>query len=176
MLERTTRIMIVGQPGSGKSTLARVLGEILGLPVIHIDQIHWKPGWVERPKEEKLPLMIEAHSRDQWVFEGGFSTTWPERASRAGMVIWLDFPLTVRAWRVLRRIVSHYGQTRPDLADDCPEHFSWEFIKWIWDTRTTARKKHLEFYSSLPENKPKYRLRNRHEVAAFTAKLRAPGV
>jgi adenylate kinase family enzyme len=33
------RIMIVGQPGSGKSTLAQVLGEVTGLPVIHIDKI-----------------------------------------------------------------------------------------------------------------------------------------
>lgn len=35
------RVMIVGQPGSGKSTLARKLGEHTGLPVVHIDTIHW---------------------------------------------------------------------------------------------------------------------------------------
>lgn len=40
------RVMIVGHPGSGKSTLARAMGERTGLPVVHIDQIHWRPGWV----------------------------------------------------------------------------------------------------------------------------------
>jgi adenylate kinase family enzyme len=38
------RIMIIGRPGSGKSTLARELGRITGLPLVHIDHIHWEPG------------------------------------------------------------------------------------------------------------------------------------
>jgi dephospho-CoA kinase len=36
--------MIVGQPGAGKSTLARALGVATGLPVVHMDMIHWQPG------------------------------------------------------------------------------------------------------------------------------------
>jgi adenylate kinase family enzyme len=38
------RIMIVGQPGSGKSWLAGQIGKRLGLPVHHMDHIHWQPG------------------------------------------------------------------------------------------------------------------------------------
>ena len=47
------RVMIVGQPGSGKSTLARRLGQLTGIPVVHIDTIHWQPGWVERSAAER---------------------------------------------------------------------------------------------------------------------------
>lgn len=43
------RVMIIGQPASGKSTLARQMGDLTGLPVFHIDHIHWKPEWVARP-------------------------------------------------------------------------------------------------------------------------------
>ena len=42
------RIVVMGPPGSGKSTLARRLGARHGLPVFHLDQAYWRPGWVER--------------------------------------------------------------------------------------------------------------------------------
>ncbi|WP_343388145.1 hypothetical protein [Candidatus Amarobacter glycogenicus] len=41
------RVLIIGSGGAGKSTLARHLGEISGLPVIHLDAEHWRPGWIE---------------------------------------------------------------------------------------------------------------------------------
>jgi len=46
------RIMIIGCGGSGKSTLARQLGEKLSLPVVHLDKLFWKPGWVHISQEE----------------------------------------------------------------------------------------------------------------------------
>ena len=36
------RVAIVGPGGAGKSTLARRLGELTGLPVIHLDREHWR--------------------------------------------------------------------------------------------------------------------------------------
>ena len=39
------KILIIGCSGSGKSTLAVALGEKLGLPVVHLDQLWWKEGW-----------------------------------------------------------------------------------------------------------------------------------
>lgn len=38
------RVMITGGPGSGKSMLAAALGEKTGLPVYHMDKIHYRPG------------------------------------------------------------------------------------------------------------------------------------
>ena len=73
------RVMILGQPGSGKSTLAQKLGQRSGLPVFHIDKIHWSAGWVERPRDEKTRLCLEVHARATWIFEGGHSATWPDR-------------------------------------------------------------------------------------------------
>jgi len=166
------RIMIVGQPGSGKSTLARTLGSILSLPVIHIDLIHWKSGWVERSGPEKDILCAEVHAQDEWIFEGGRSSTWSERLNRADVLIWLDMPLTLRAWRVFCRTLKHRGTNRPDLPEGCPENFNWEFTKWIWDTRHTGQEKMQRLYDGTPAEKQKYKLTSRDEVSALIHQLR----
>lgn len=166
------RVMIIGQPGSGKSTLARDMGEITGLPVVYIDHIHWQSGWVERSNAEKDTLCAEVHAQDRWIFEGGRSATWPERLARSDTVIWLDFPLLVRSWRVLYRTVRYWRQTRPDLPEGCPEQFSSAFWRWVWDTRHTARATMQSFYNSVPPEKCRVKLTNPQEVDGYLARLK----
>lgn len=132
------RIMIVGQPGSGKSTLARQLGRKTGLPVVHIDHIHWMSGWRERSREEKSRLCNEVEAGDCWIFEGGHSATWDNRLMRAELLIWLDIPVALGLWRVFWRTLRFHGRARPDLPEGCPEGFHHEtlpFWRFIWRTR-----------------------------------------
>lgn len=164
--------MIIGQPGAGKSTLAQRLGALTFLPVIHIDKIHWKPGWVERGLAEKTRMTLDAIKEPKWIFEGGHSLTWPERLNRADTLIWIDFPLSVRASRVLRRTVRYYGRTRPDLPEGCPEQISLEFWAWIWRTRQTGRQKMQELFDSAPSEKAKYHLSSTRSVNDFLSGLR----
>lgn len=164
------RIMIVGQPGSGKSTLARDLGRKTGLPVVHIDHIHWQPGWVERPRDEKTRLCHEVEAREEWIFEGGHSATWGNRLARAEMLIWLDLPLPLRLWRVVKRTVVWNGRNRPDLPQGCPEGFHREtlpFWRYIWRTRRSGRVNIQRLWGSAPEGKAKVRLTSRAEVRRF---------
>ena len=51
------KIAILGTSGSGKSTLAKRLGERYGLPVLHMDTVHFLPGWVERPFAEEEAIV-----------------------------------------------------------------------------------------------------------------------
>jgi len=171
MTGKRKRIMVVGQPGSGKSTLARRMGKTLELPVVHIDHIHWQSGWVERSGSEKNRLCAEVHARDTWIFEGGRSVTWPERLDRADTLVWLDFPLTIRAWRVFWRTVRHLGRTRPDLPDGCPEQFSQEFTRWIWSTRNSGRLQIQKLFDTAPAGKEKYRLRRQRDIETLISKL-----
>lgn len=161
------RVMIIGQPGSGKSTLARQLGAATRLPVFHMDMIHWQPGWVERDRTEKTRLCHEVQVKDLWIFEGGHSTTWPERLARADTLIWLDVGLPLRLSRVVRRTLLGYGRTRPDLPDNCPERFSLEFYQFIWRTRRTARARMAQLAASAGPEKTVVKLTTLREVRAY---------
>ena len=165
------RVMIVGQPGSGKSTLARALGARTGLPVVHIDMIHRQPGWKERSREEKTRLCREVEARESWIFEGGHSTTWNERAARADLLVWLDRSVGLRLWRVLGRTWRHYGRTRPDLPDGCPEQLRTlpEFIRFIWRTRRSARDRMARLAGAATCEL--VHLRSGREVSAFLSRF-----
>ncbi|MEJ6393187.1 AAA family ATPase [Gymnodinialimonas sp. 2305UL16-5] len=166
------RVMIIGQPGSGKSTLARRLGEKTGLPVYHMDQIHWMPGWVERPKPEKINLAMEVQNRDEWIFEGGLGATKEHRLSRCDTLINLDFPFWLRIWRVAKRTLTHKGRSRPDLPEGCPEQFDAEFWKWIWDTRHKNREINLRWMTKAGSDVAVHHLQTPNQVREYLATLR----
>lgn len=169
---KANRIMIFGGAGSGKSTLARKLGTITRLPVIHIDRLYWKPGWVMRPREE-IGLLTNAEAdKERWIFEGNHSETMPYRASRADMVVFLDMSTPRRLWRVIGRILKHRGRTRPDMADDCLERFDWDFLKWVANYRKDGRLRALRFIDTLPPALPVHHLRTPKEVDAFLNGMR----
>lgn len=169
------RVMIVGGPGSGKSTLAVQLGEVVGLPVFHMDRIHYLPGWQERSKTQKSILTQEIHARKRWILEGGHSATYAQRAARANILIWLDVPIVKRLYRVLRRAFIYRGKCRPDMQEGCPERLDWqtvEFLLFMIRTRRKARNKLLDLCRSPPDNLSMVRLTNNREIDHFLSALK----
>ncbi len=125
------RIMIIGSGGAGKSHLARQLGDRLGLPVIHLDAEHWRPGWVGTPKDEWRYKVEELAQRDRWIIDGNYSGTLPIRLASADTVIFLDYPWHLCLRRVLSRMLRYRKASRPDVGPGCLERFDWSFIKWV---------------------------------------------
>lgn len=164
--------MIIGQPGSGKSTLARAVGDIRQLPVFHMDHIHWTSGWVERPVAEKREQVAEVHALESWVFEGGMSSTWPERLARADALIWVDLPVTQRALRIGQRWLRYRGRTRPDLPAGCPERLDPDFLSYVWRTRNSGRAKAAEIYGKARPDQKLFHLRSQRAINGFTHALR----
>lgn len=46
------KIAILGYSGSGKSTLARAIAKKTGFACLHLDSVHFLPGWVEKADEQ----------------------------------------------------------------------------------------------------------------------------
>lgn len=173
------RVMIVGAPGSGKSTLARHLGKRTGLPVHHMDHIHHLPDWVQRPRDERIAMAHAVEAGEAWIFEGGLSATYDNRAARADTIIWLDLPVGLRLFRVIRRLFRHYGQTRPDMAEGCTETVGWhtvEFIHWIITTRQPQRRRIMKVIDDFGAGRRVIHLQSRRAVAAYLASVDDGGV
>ncbi|MEM9666309.1 MAG: DNA topology modulation protein [Bacteroidota bacterium] len=126
------RILVIGSGGAGKSTLARQLGRRLGLPVIHLDQHYWQPGWVETPRavwQERVRQLIQ---RERWVMDGNYSGTMEMRLAAADTIVFLDTPRWRCLWQATRRYLRFRGRSRPDMSPGCPERLPLAFLWWIW--------------------------------------------
>jgi adenylate kinase family enzyme len=126
------RVLVIGCSGTGKSTFARALGAGTGLPVVHIDQLFWQPGWVAAPRELYLSRLEKVVAGPQWIIDGNNPSTLDCRIPRADTIVWLQRPRAVCYWRIMQRVIGSYGRVRPDMAPGCPERFDWDFIKYIW--------------------------------------------
>jgi adenylate kinase family enzyme len=136
------RVLVVGPGGAGKSTFARRLGERTGLPVIHLDEHHWRPGWEPPPDEEWRAIVTDLAAGDAWIIDGNYGATIDVRARAADTAIFMDYaPLPCIA-RALRRSLSNYG--RAIQAPGCPEHVDLAFLRWIANYRRDSRPRALE--------------------------------
>ena len=134
------KILIIGSPGSGKSTFGRMLSKKLNIPLVHLDSLWWKEGWVERERDEFDSLLLMELKKKSWIIDGNFSRTLETRLQYADTVIFFDYNRFLCLWRVLKRVVTNHGKVRPDMPNGCPERFDWDFLKYVYKFNDTQRK------------------------------------
>ena len=128
------RITIIGYSGSGKSTLAQKLGMIFECEVLHLDCVHWLPGWREREAAEMNEMVSEfIDSHDSWIIDGNYysSSCYDKRMENATQIIYLKFPVYICLYRVIRRYFLHRGKNRESMTAGCEEKIDREFLWWI---------------------------------------------
>ena len=109
------RIAVVGSgTGAGKTTFARRLGARLGIPVIEQDALFWGPNWAASDRADFKRRVLEALSGEAGVVDGNYGSIGGAQWQRADTRVWLDIPLFLTLWRVVRRTLRRIV-TREEL-------------------------------------------------------------
>ena len=164
------RILLIGCGGAGKSTLARQMGEKLNIPVVHLDKLFWHPGWVESTKEEIDARILEEIRKPQWIMDGNYNRTLPQRLEYCDTVIYMDFNRAACLMGVLKRVLTTYGKVRPDMGEGCPERIDFEFLKWVWNFNKNKREKYYRLLNEA-QGVNTIVLKNRRMVKRFLESL-----
>lgn len=133
------RVIVIGPCGAGKSVASVDIGRALGLPVYHLDQLHWREGWIESSREELLEALEPILAGERWVIDGNYGGTMAGRVARADTVVYLDYPIRLCLWRAFKRVWRYRGRTRPDMAPGCPERLDPAFFFYILTFRRGPR-------------------------------------
>jgi len=175
------RVAVVGCIGAGKSSVATRLGDVTGLPVLHLDRHWWQDGEyrITGPRsvaEHTMPpqafrdLQLHLAAKDFWIIDGGYIGDLDTRLTRADTVVFLDLPRRVCLWRLVRR----HGKQRAGSPSHAREGFGWLLAQIRWVIRYPSQKRPaieraVERYCS-PSTEV-VRLHRRAEVAEFLGQL-----
>jgi adenylate kinase family enzyme len=144
------RILVMGSSGSGKSTFARRLSAITGIPMVSIDALFWKPGWVESERTEFRARLAEATRQPRWIMDGNYTSAEGEaRREACDTVIWFDLPRATCMLGILMRVAKSYGHVRPEMAPGCPEKIDFEFFRYVWTYRAKQRPTLVAYFEGL---------------------------
>jgi adenylate kinase family enzyme len=61
------KIAIIGYSGSGKSTLTRKLAEHYKVEALHLDSVHFLPGWIERENADKVIILKNQRQLNRFI-------------------------------------------------------------------------------------------------------------
>jgi adenylate kinase family enzyme len=164
------KVAITGASGNGKTTLAQEIERVAGLRHIEIDALHHGPNWESCGAEVLRDRVIAATAGDGWVTDSTYKRMLGDLIpARADLVVWLDLPVPLVLWRLLRR--TYVRITRGVVLWNGNRETGWrDAVRYlIWPALRTAFRNRRE----LPGRYPNLvRLRSDAEVAAFLAMVR----
>lgn len=135
------RILIIGCPGSGKSYFAKRLGNILNMPVIHMDNLYWKKDKTSISHNELENKLKDYLNKETWIIDGNYHQTLKSRLEYATDVFFLD----VSREECIQGMLSRIDQERDDIPWVETKEDAEELIAWTesYETRTKKEEKEL---------------------------------
>jgi adenylate kinase family enzyme len=146
------RIVVVGTSGSGKTTLARQIAQILSIPHIELDALHWEPNWVQADLALFRQRTQEAIQGESWTLDGNYSKVRDLVWSRATTLIWLDYSFPLVMWRIISRTLRR-SLRREELWNGNRESFRMGFLSresiivWSFTTYHRYRRQYPKLFA-----------------------------
>lgn len=129
------KVIVIGCPGSGKSTFSRALHAAAGLPLYHLDRMHWNADGTTVPKAVFLQRLQQALQKEAWIIDGNYCSTMELRMQPCDTVFFLDLPTEV----CLEGIRARSGKERPDMPRILPEEDDRKFMDFIRSYHSVSR-------------------------------------
>ncbi|MFJ3384216.1 MULTISPECIES: AAA family ATPase [unclassified Curtobacterium] len=168
---------MAGTTGAGKTTTAGRIGRALGIPHTEIDSLFHGPDWEPRPTFE---ADVEAYTAEpEWVTEWQYQQVRTMLTERADTLVWLDLPIPIVFWRLVRRTVRRRLR-RTELWNGNVEPPLWTFftnrdhiIRWGIRGRRGSRRMVPAAEQAAPHLRV-VRLRSQSDVDAWVDRLPRP--
>lgn len=161
------RILIVGSCGAGKTYLALQLSKAISLPVLHLDSLYWRENWKEIGIEEKKNITEQIISRQKWIIDGNYASTFEMRLAAADTVIILYTNRWICLLNIIKRRLLYFGKERPEFEGrGCYERMNFKLLLYVFK----YPKLHLPKIVNLlkkHDDKAVYVLTNRKEISNF---------
>ena len=152
--EDLRRVVVLGVTGSGKTTAGARIARALEAHHVELDALYWGPAWTAaEPSVFRERVRAAVAGRERWVTDGGYATlvmdiTW----AQADAIVWLDFPLWLTMWRLVRRTVGRIVRRQELWAGNRESIRSQFFSKdslftWAWTTHRKYRVSYPEHFS-----------------------------
>lgn len=174
------RVHVIGMSCSGKTTLAHRLAKAAGANMVDLDALNWLPNWValnDTNKDELERRFRSATEGERWVSAGAYRATaqrafWP----RLETIVWLDLPVALCIWRMLRRSWRRW-RSGELLWGTNRERFWPHLLVWrqsdslLWWIATQHHRRRREYFRASTDPRWSHirfvRLVSRAEVEAF---------
>jgi adenylate kinase family enzyme len=164
------RIVVLGAGGAGKTVLARQLGDLLALPVTHLDQLRYRPDWTVVPDETFVAAQHELVAGTRWVIDGNSLASLPIRAAAADTIIVLDPHPVVCLLGILTRRWRYRGGQH---ADGVFDRITLEFLGYVWFYRARHLPRVLACVAEHGRHTTLRHLTSRRATHRFLAEIRA---
>ena len=174
------KIAVIGCCGGGKTVLAKRISRALEIPVFHLDDLFWHEGWVMTKPQQWQEINSELVKKDRWIIDGTYSSTLQMRIRNADTIIFIDLPLYLCFYRVLKRQIRNYfgwEKSLPSRIQKSQKYSKqriisdWSFYSYVLSFKKNFHPLINRLISDLNEDQRLIKLDSAKQVTAFLENL-----